>query len=399
MRGPELRLGTPADVGMETSRLQQIKGRAHRWVAEGATRGLVLLAARHGRVVLHEAFGFLTPNADSPPMPLDALFRTESAGKVLTATALMILVEEGKVGLNRPVIDYVPEFAGPGKEMIRVHDLLTHTSGLFQDDINVWRKQHQGKVPLPPPEPTQPQFLREYFAAWLGCPPRMPPGKEMSYCSYGFDLLGEIVRRVSGCPLDQFAHDRLFAPLGMTDTYFCREDGEPARRVVRPNEPAYAEDNPDSWDVRASEQDRVVFGSGSALTTAMDLARFGQMFLNGGCYGDSRIISSASVAAMTRNQTLGIPAKFLDAQFPESSWGLGWSIHSRKTGYCGALYSDSAYEHWGAGGIYFMVDPERDLVAIYLSSVPYARPDAAAWDRNWRLDYFSDMVVASVTGP
>jgi CubicO group peptidase (beta-lactamase class C family) len=82
---------------------------------------------------------------------------------------------------------------------------------------------------------------------------------------------------------------------------------------------------------------------------------------------------------MTRNQTLGIPAKFLDAQFPESSWGLGWSIHSRKTGYCGALYSDNAYEHWGAGGIYFMVDPDRDLLAVFLSSVPYGRPDAAAW--------------------
>jgi CubicO group peptidase (beta-lactamase class C family) len=187
--------------------------------------------------------------------------------------------------------------------------------------------------------------------------------------------------------LSDFASSRIFEPLGMTDTHYCRADVPRQRRAWRRPDPE------DPWR-DAIETERIVQGSGRLWATAMDLAIFCQMFLNRGAYGDAQILSPASVAEMTRNQIPGIRSTFLTEVFPEASWGLGWSIHGNKTGLCGALYSPEAFEHWGAGGAYVWVDPVYDLVGIYLAVAPNPHTDEGK--AMWRNNIFTDAVTAAV---
>ena len=125
----ELRAGTAEEAGVLPERIDRVRDLCAGWVKSGHTPSLAVLVARRGVIVLHEAFGCLGPGQDSPPLRLDSIFPVSSVAKPITATAVMTLVEDGLLGLNRPVVDYVPELCGEGTEEILVHHLLTHTSG------------------------------------------------------------------------------------------------------------------------------------------------------------------------------------------------------------------------------------------------------------------------------
>ena len=130
-----LHYGTPEEAGMLPDRIERVKRLAEGWVADGHTPSLVVLAARRGVIFLHEAYGVLTPEEDSPPLQLDTIFPLGSLTKPITATAAMILVEDGLLGLNRPVVDYIPEICGEGTEEVLVHHLLSHTSGYNDEQV------------------------------------------------------------------------------------------------------------------------------------------------------------------------------------------------------------------------------------------------------------------------
>ena len=128
---------------------------------------MVVLAARKGVIALHEAFGKLRPDNDSPLLRPDSVFPMASVSKVITATAAMILAEDGLLSLNRPVQWYIPEFVGDGKQAVMVHHLLTHTSGLKQKDVNVQSATNKGSVEIPPSEDTQhPAINEELFLGY-----------------------------------------------------------------------------------------------------------------------------------------------------------------------------------------------------------------------------------------
>lgn len=380
---------------MSAPRIRRAAELAEQWVQEGVAQNLVVLVARRGRVVLEKAFGRLTPAADSPPTPIDALFDTQSLSKVFTATLVMILVEEGRVGLNRPVVDYIPEFKGEGKDAVLVRHLLTHTSGLRSEDVEKFAKETQEKIDVPRPEETLHPLLSEYFARRYGCPLWKPAGVEMSYCPFGMDVLGEIIRRVSGMSLDRFSRERLFRPLGMKNTSWSWSALPATRRVRRPPDPVV---DSDPYQ-KAQEMEGLCWGSGGALTTARNMAIFGQTFLNGGAYGRVRILSPKTAATMTQNQIPGISAVFGSQIFPEATWGLGWSVHGSKTGECGGLYSSESYEHWGAGGVYSWVDPRNEIVGVYFSTAPFLQnleEFSTNFKKFWRSDIFTDVVTAAV---
>ncbi len=380
----ELPRGDPESVGMSAQRVRWVAELVKRWVDAGDMQGIVALVARRGTIILHEVFGKLAPEENAPALALDALFPIASMTKLITATAVMILVEEGRLGLNRRVAEYIPEFAGEGKDAVLVHHLLTHTSGLNEDTLEAHAKLRTETIP-PAPETLHP-LINEYLWRRYDCPLWKRPGEEMSYADFNLDLAGEIVRRVSGTALDKFASERIFQLLGMNDTYYCRFDAPRHRRVKRHPDPTV-----DQSVEAVFESERVCQGAGRAWSTAMDMATFGQMFLNGGAYGAVRVLSPASVTAMTRNQIPGLSAHFLEEYLPEASWGLGWSIHGRKTGLCGALYSAEAYEHWGNGGTYLWVDPVYQIVGAYFSVIP-----TGIYTDPWRNDLFTDAVTASV---
>ena len=310
----------------------------------------------------------------------------------------MVLVEEGRVGLNRPVAGYPPDFQDENKAGVLVRHLLTHTSGIDEEALEKYAAENRGRLEIPRTEETLHPLFNDHLALRYRCPLWKPPGEEISYADFNFELLAEIVRRVSRTPLDRFAHARIFQPLDMNDTYYRRADAPPERRVQRALVPGTG---PDPWD-QAVEKERLVMGSGLAVSTAADLATFGQMFLNGGAYGGARVLSPASVAAMTRNQIPGVRAKFGSEVFPEASWGFGWSVHGAKAGADGGLHSPEALEHSGNGGVHCWVDPPRELVGVFLSVTPFAA-SVEEWSRVWHLnlrhDLFTDAVTAAVVDP
>src|SRR5439155_4892699 len=153
------------------------------WVRDGIHPALVVLVARRGVIVLHEAYGLQGPGPNSLPLARDAIAPVTSLTKPITATAVMQLVEDGVVGLNRPVQDYVPEFVGAGKEQVMVHHLLTHTSGLNEMELNAHVAEKTGIAPVPLEQrvtsmPTVQTYLEERYDAPLS----KPAGAEMSYC-------------------------------------------------------------------------------------------------------------------------------------------------------------------------------------------------------------------------
>ena len=360
----KLKPGNPEDVGMSGQRVQRVVDLARGWVVQGITPSLVVLVARKGVIVIHEAFGCLTPGEDSPPLELDSIFPVASLTKPITATAAMILVQDGLLGLNRPVWWYIPEFAGEGKDVVMVHHLLTHTSGLREEEVDAYAEERKGLVESPPlTEGTQHPMLHEHLHLRYGAPPWKLPGREMSYCTFNYDLVGEIVRRVSGRSLADFARKRIFEPLGMKDTYFVVPDALKPRVVKR------APDAHGAELIAARKFVETPWAGAGVCSTAMDLAVFGQMFLNRGTYGGVRILSLTSVAEMTRNQIPGIGARYRDFVSPEACWGLGWNVRGSKNSLCygETLQSREAFSHSGAGGTFLWVDPIHEIVGIYLS--------------------------------
>lgn len=381
---------------MSSARLRNVTDRVRTWVEEEGVQTMVVLAARRGVVVLHEAFGRMAPDPGAPRIRPDAVFRLASITKVLTATALLTLVEEGRVGLNRPVSSYIPEFRGEGKDAVLVRHLLTHTSGLREDELEAYAKEEGSQLKVPPaPERLHPLF-HEYLARRYAAPLWKRPGEEMSYADYNFDLAAEIVSRVANLPLDRFARERIFQPLGMSSSFYCLIDVPRERRVIRPAAPGSVADSMSL----AAENERFWAGSGFASSTARDMAVFGQMFLNGGAYGSARVLSPASVAAMTRDQIPGVKSVFFDQVFPEAGWGFGWALRGLKTGWEGALPSPETFEHLGNGGVCIWADPRNEIVGTCFSAAP---PSASAADFNtlsWaakcRNDLFMDAVTAAI---
>ncbi len=348
---------------MSAQRVEHVVNLAKGWVDGGVTPALVILVARRGVIVAHEAFGRLTPEPHSPSLECDTIFPLTFLTKPLTATAAMILVEDGSLGLNRPVSEYIPEFVGEGKDAVMVHHLLTHTSGFRDEDVEAYTEKKKGSVEIPPPDETQHPQINEYLFLGYDAPLWKPPGSEMSYSNYGYNLLGEIVRRVSRRSLADLTRERIFEPLGMEDTDYIVPDAVRHRIVRR------LADTPHAW-LNNREVQETPWSSWGAFSTAMDMAILGQMFLNRGIYGDTLILSPASVAAMTRNQIPGIGAQFMGAFHPEASWGFGWDIEGTTNSqyYNGTLYSLNAFGHGGVGAVRLWVDPVYEIVGVYFSA-------------------------------
>jgi CubicO group peptidase (beta-lactamase class C family) len=353
-----LKNGTPEEVGMSTAGVRRAEAAAERLVAIGNTPSVVTLIARKGVIVSHKAFGTDGSEPGSPPLKVDALFPVCSITKVATATCIMMLVEEGRVGLNRRITDYLPEFKGEGRDCICVHHLLTHTSGLTDEDVEAHIHKKEG-LEVPPCDGSQePYFHKKIF---LGCdtPPRNKPGKVMSYFSFGYEMLGEIVRRVSGKPYHVFVRERIFEPLGMKDSYLCVPDSL-KERVVKRSAPAIFHE----W-LTSDDCLRSTSAAGGMFTTALDLAKLGCMFLNRGSYNGRNMLSPVSVAEMTKNQVPGVSSEYRGEVFPEAYWGYGWGINgTKKDG--GDLFSPYAYSHWGAAGPFLCVDPVYETILVFL---------------------------------
>lgn len=381
-----LQSGKPEEAGMSAKQIDRLEKTILRWVNEGYSPAMTYLVARHGIIVSHGAAGIARQGDNSIPLSKDALFPVASITKLFTATAIMILTEEGLLSPVSRVQDYIPEFRGEDKEDVFISHLLTHTSGLADETIWKYAEEIKENTVIPPAEKTQDPDIHKRLYLGYGTPLTYKIGTYMSYCNYGYELLGEIVRRVSHMSLDNFFRERILEPLGMKDTYLVVPEEQWGRAVSFPENSIGAEwlSTPGSF-LRPS-------AAGGFYSTVYDMSIFGQMFLNEGVYGSERILSKASVRAMVRNHTKAIPSGWGSIRFPESGWGLGFMISIDKKDESGTLRSPDAFSHSGWGCTYLFMDPVYDIV---MACFQVTTKIQEKW-LNRRFDIFTDVALAGI---
>jgi CubicO group peptidase (beta-lactamase class C family) len=357
------------------------------WVESGHTPALVVLVARRGVIVLHEAFGKLRPGDDSAPVQLDTIFPTRSITKPMVATLVLQLAEDGLLGLNRPIRDYLPEVTGEGTEEVLVHHVLTFTAGW--DEFALLTSFIGERADLA--GGSSAELHRAMVDLIARAPLARPPGTRMDYAFLCYELLKDLVERVSGRPLAEIMRERIFDPLGMKDSYVGVPGSVRSRIVKRPPDAPWNQPMGPLLpiDSRQSEESSNVFA------TARDVAVFGQMFLDGGTYGGARILSRAAVMAMTRNQTPGIEVTLGPSIRKEASYGYGWFVrtHEKWKYWDGSLQSHGEFHHQGSGGVLLWVDPRDEIVGVYFS-VDLAQTPAL--EPLWNADLFQNVISSAV---
>ncbi len=350
---------TPGAVGMSAERLAQIDGAVARSIGLHETPGAVVLVARRGRIVWRKAYGERAVVPEREAMTTDTIFDVASLTKVVaTATSIMILVERGQLRLSDSVSLYIPELKGEGRERITIEQLLTHRSG-YAPDFDL-REQWTGYE----------EALRHLYIER----PRNTPDTRFLYSDIGFITLGEVVRRVSGQPLDEFARRNIYEPLGMRDTGF-RPRAELVPRIA-PTETRRAmlsylggtggeSDTQSQKMLRGEVHDPTanrmggVAGHAGLFSTASDLAVFCQMILGGGEYMGARILSPLGVAAMTRARAVTEEG---------AARGLGWDIASSFSSNRGDIFPVGSFGHTGFTGTSLWIDPASETFIVFLSN-------------------------------
>jgi uncharacterized protein YbbC (DUF1343 family)/CubicO group peptidase (beta-lactamase class C family) len=339
---PHTAIPTPADAS--PVRLAAVDAIIERAIADGNIPGAVLLVGHNGKVVYRKAYGSRALEPKREPMTLDTIFDLASLTKVVaTTTAVMQLVQQGKVRLNDPVAKYLPEFAQNGKDDITLRQLLTHYSGLAPD------------IDAKTPWEGKDTAYRMSFAETL----QNPPGSAFVYSDTNFIMLGALVEKVSGETLDQYATRHIFAPLKMLHTRF----GPPAawKPKIAPTE--YDENNHMLrgvvHDPRARRMGGVA-GHAGLFSTADDLAKFAQALLSGG----DGILSPLIVEKMTTpEQPPAAPVLR----------GFGWDIDSPFSSNRGDLLPVGSFGHTGFTGTSMWIDPTTQTYIILLANAVHPR--------------------------
>lgn len=340
-----------AQAQMDAERLKLIPARMKASVERGTMAGAVTLAARRGEVASLEAVGFQDSESKKPMRP-DTIFDTRSVTKVVTAVGVMMLMEEGLLALGDPVEKYLPEFKPRGKfGPIRIRHLLTHTSGLplyrLPESEEIAIKRHR--------------TLSEYVNFLSQQEPEFEPGTQHRYASGGFAVLGRVIEVVSGKSYEQFIRERVFEPLGMKDSFFFipPEKRERVAAIYRLRDGRLAR-----WEEIEAFNQRAVYPGPEfgMFSTAADLLAFCRMMLDGGTYKGRRILSRMSVEAMTRNQTLYVKSAVTERPVHQ---GLGWGLSGDPL-YDFPLTSPGSFGHNGAFGAIIWVDPQKQLIRIFL---------------------------------
>jgi uncharacterized protein YbbC (DUF1343 family) len=306
-------------------------------IAAGHLVGGVVVLGIGDRIVLRQAYGQRSVTPDVKPATLDTIYDAASLTKVMaTAVAIQQLVEQGKIDLDRPAATYWPDFAANGKGAITVRQLMTHYAALPAGIPTRGWSDYQGALD-----------------AIVALKPVAPAGTRFNYSDVDFIVLGEIVRRVSGQPLETYAAQHIFQPLGMRDTTFL-----PSASLRDRIAPADMEGSELRWgDVQDPIAYRMggVAGHAGVFTTADDLTKFAQMMLAGG----KNVLKPASVQAMTTPQSPPGGAALR---------GLGWDIDSPYAVWFAPSFSTRSYGHTGYTGTAIWIDPETRTFLIVLTN-------------------------------
>ncbi len=362
---------SPEEVGMSSEKLAQVKPAVQAMIDDEKIAGASIIVARKGKIALFETLGMMDREANKPMQP-DTIFRFYSMTKPITSVAVMMLYEEKKLKLDDPVSKYIPEFKGlkvyaeSGKHTeqineMTIRDLLRHTSGLTYGFF--------GNTPVDKMYMSKSVFdwessLQDMIEKLSEIPLLYQPGTKWHY-GVSIDVLGYIVEKISGQPLDKFFRQRIFKPLKMKDTAF----NVPANKVDRfaacygPKITGGLNITDAPATSRYLKKRSLLSGGGGLVSTARDYLRFCQMLLNKGQLDGERLLQPKTVEMMTTNQLPDSVKRGEDGGF-----GLGFSV-TLKDG----KIPKGEYGWGGAASTHFWISPKHELIVIALSQyMPYS---------------------------
>ena len=357
----------PESAGMSSAALKETTAIVDASIGRGEIHAASILVARHGKIVLQRGFGKMSASAKADPVQADSVFLLASITKPVTASALMLLVERGRVSLSDPVSRYLPAFTGGDRGKVLVRDLLTHTSGL-PDMLPENTELRRAHAPL-----------SEFVERTYKTPLLYSPGSSFRYQSMGILLAGAIVEKVSGMRLRDFVKQQIFDPLGMRKSALGL-----GRLRIEQTVRAWTAPDADANDTQRFGPNSPYWRDmghpwGGMHSTVSDLARLLMTFLNRGVYNSRRVFSAATVSAMISDQNQRI----------QTPWGLGWALgRSPVWNFFGDRVSPATFGHAGATGTVAWADPQSGVICVILT-------DRLVQDGNW-LRRVSNTVAAAV---
>jgi CubicO group peptidase (beta-lactamase class C family) len=340
-------------LAQTTASLDSIPARMHDMIVANEVPGAVTVVATRDSVLRMDAQGWADPEHKSF-MRVDSIFWIASMSKPITAIAVLMLMEDGKLSLDDPIAKYVPELAGlktaDGKTpRITIRHLLTHTSGMGE------ATDEESKTA---------RTLSDLVPAFASKPLAFEAGSKWQYSQSGILTLGRIVEIVSGVPFEVFLRNHIFDPLGMKDTTFYLSEAQmprwviPARRESEqlvPAEIGLLNGHPPTW------RDHYPASNGGLFSTAPDYTRLAQMLLNGGALDGRRYLRADSVRMMSTVQTRDLVTAFT----PGNGWGLGVCI-VRQPQDVTKMLSPGTFGHGGVYGTQFWIDMKRGVTLIMM---------------------------------
>lgn len=384
----DLPSASPENLGFSSERLARIGPVIKGEIERGQYPGAVILVARKGQIVYFESFGQLDP-ASSKPMTKDAIFRLYSMTKPYTSVAAMMLVEEGRLRLTDPISKYIPSFAKlevsvastdaytgvakyfnvPVDREVTIQDLLRHTSGFVYGAYTAHPKVKElyAKEGVDWKDVTPAEQIERLAKVPLA----HQPGSTFEY-SLSTDVLGRVIEVISGMPLSQFLQERIFAPLGMTDSAFV-VPSDKRNRLAQPFATDKATNTPiNLLDVTVPQKNDA--GGAGSVGTAADYARFLQMMINGGQLDGVRLLSRTTVKYMTADHLGGdFKASGMTTLPAGTGFGLGFAVR-RETGRFEVTGNAGEYYWAGAAGTGFYVDPKEELICVWMTQAMPGMP-------------------------
>ena len=403
-KSPPLTETSADDAGMSADRIARIDLMLQQAVSDDNIPGIVALIARNGKIVLHKAYG-MANNAEGKQMEKDAIFRIASQTKAITATAVMMLWEEGKFQLDHPVSMYIPEFKDaqiidtfnesdssyttkPSEKEITIRHLLTHTSGIGYgviDGDDRFKKIYH-KAGITDLFTTEDIPIGESVKKLAKLPLHHTPGEAFTY-SEGLDVLGYFIEVVSGMPFDQFLKTRIFEPLGMEDTWFYLPTDKHDRLVaVQHKKDGKWAKYPETFydtDYPIKGARRFFSGGAGLSSTVKDYATFLQMYLNMGELNGVRILSRTTVQSIMGNQIGDIWAG------GPKHYGLAFGVVNQKGQDLGGEGSLGTFDWGGYFNTQYFADPKEQIIGLLFKQVQGEFTDTTGWK-------FRQMVFSAV---
>ena len=393
-KSPNLTEAKASDAGMSSERLARIDSMCLQSIRDGDLPGMVALIARNGKIVYHKAFG-TSDAVFGKKLQKDNIFRLASQSKAITATAVMMLWEQGKFNLDDPISKYIPEFANPlvldsllpdgtyrtspAENEITIRHLLTHTSGLGYGVIDKDERIKKiyaaaGIVDL---FTTENVTLGDNIKKLAALPLHHNPGEAFTY-SESYDVLGYFIEVISGIPFDVYLRKHIFDPLGMDDTWFYLPQNKADRLV------AVQTKKDEQWinypitfydtDYPIKGEKKFLSGGAGLSSTALDYAKFLQMYLNKGELNGVRLLSRTTVDVILANQIGELWGKEGGAYY-----GLAFMVQSKKGEETGGNSSVGTFSWGGYFNTMYFADPEEQVIGILLKQTQYIDNDETGW--------------------